>query len=567
MSLILFSLFFNGTIILSEAADTDSIKVRIDRLVQIELDGAVIIEDSVELTTTMSEGTSPLTHFVMGLPSKLERNIFYLSAYDAFGELTVTRGVDLDGFYGIDIQFKEPVDLVKEGPYQFTAVYVLSGLVSFETEFNVSFPLYPILDWETDYYNLTVILPARTLSTATSPNFTNKTGTIGLYLHQILNRTESNIGPLTNASSWITFEHSGSPELLVLLELNELVREIRLDTWGSLRVSDFYIFTNREKEVSTIHLFVPENATDVSVMDVYGPLGRLDSADEDSVKRISINLQWNNREALNRDDKIKLTVNYKLPVSKHIQQNSFDYYTLTADFMNLINRTANKIVVKAVLPEGAKIQTPESDGENIYLTEAINVTRFHDLNFNLGYRYNIFWSSFRPIVWSGISSAFLCVIVFLLRGREKPTPVVITPVPPQVLKKFINYYEERVRMMMELRSMERQVRRGRLSRRRYRARRTSLENRLKRLRKELTSLRPEIAAGGRAYVKLMERLEVAETQLETLEGDIRRVEARYRRGELSAEAQRTLLDEYSSRRDRAERTISEVILRLREELS
>ncbi|MFQ6094618.1 MAG: hypothetical protein ACE5NN_00605 [Candidatus Bathyarchaeia archaeon] len=566
ISLILLSLCFSGTIVRGEAADQDSIKVRIDRLVQIELDGAVIIEDSVKLSTNMSEGSSALTHFVAGLPARLQKSIFYLSAYDALGELSLKRGVDLDGFYGVDVRFRRPIDLVEEGPYQFTVVYVLSELVSFELEFNVSFPLYPILGEDTEYYNLTVILPARTRSVASSPGFTNKTTTIGVYTHQILNRTESNIPPLTNVTSWITFEHSGSPELFLLLELNQLTREIRLDPWGNLQVSDFHQFINRGKRLSTISLFVPKDADDISVLDVYGLLKIGDKVNVDSVKRVSVDLEWNNREALNRDDKIKLTINYKLPLNKYVEQNSFEDYTLTTDFLNLINRTANNVAVKVVLPEGAKVQTPENSSENIYLSEFTNVTRFHNLNFSLKYRYNIFWSSFRPVAWSGISSALLCAILFLLRGRAKPTLIAITPVPPDVLKRFVNSYEERMRIMRRLRSIERQVRRGKLSRRRYRVRRTSLENRLRKLHKQLTDLRLEIAAGGRVYVDLMERLEVAETELETLEGDIRTVEARYRRGELSSEVRHRLLDQYSSRRDRAENTISEVILRLREEL-
>jgi len=165
-----------------------------------------------------------------------------------------------------------------------------------------------------------------------------------------------------------------------------------------------------------------------------------------------------------------------------------------------------------------------------------------------------------------VSSAILCAVIFLLAGRAKPAAIAITPVPAEDLRNFVDSYEERMRIVTELRSMGRQVRRGRLSRRRYRARRSSLDNRLRRLDKELTDLRSKIADAGRTYVDLVQRLEVAETELETVDENIRRVEVRYRRGEISAEARQRLLDEYSSRRDRAESTISQVTLRLREEL-
>ncbi|RLI47641.1 hypothetical protein DRO69_00005, partial [Candidatus Bathyarchaeota archaeon] len=59
---------------------------------------------------------------------------------------------------------------------------------------------------------------------------------------------------------------------------------------------------------------------------------------------------------------------------------------------------------------------------------------------------------------------------------------------------------------------------------------------------------------------------VAETRLMGAETDIRRLEARYRRGEISKEAYRRLLDEYNRRRDGAKTTIEGVLLRLREEI-
>jgi predicted nuclease with TOPRIM domain len=217
------------------------------------------------------------------------------------------------------------------------------------------------------------------------------------------------------------------------------------------------------------------------------------------------------------------------------------------------------------LPEGAKIQA-DSDVGNVYQSEVNNASRFSNMNINLGYRYNILWSSFRPVTWSGVSSAILCAVIFLLSRRAKPAAVAIAPVATEALRNFVDSYEERMRIVTELRSMGRQVRRGRLSRRRYRARRASLDNRLRRLDKELTDLRSKISDAGRTYADLVQRLEVAETELETVDQNIRRVEVRYRRGEISAEARQRLLDEYSSRRDRAESTVSQVTLRLREEL-
>ena len=54
--------------------------------------------------------------------------------------------------------------------------------------------------------------------------------------------------------------------------------------------------------------------------------------------------------------------------------------------------------------------------------------------------------------------------------------------------------------------------------------------------------------------------------LEGAETDIRRVEARYKRGELSKGAYGKLIEEYHRRTERARTTIDGVLLRLREEI-
>jgi len=64
----------------------------------------------------------------------------------------------------------------------------------------------------------------------------------------------------------------------------------------------------------------------------------------------------------------------------------------------------------------------------------------------------------------------------------------------------------------------------------------------------------------------MRQIEVAETELEGAKTDIVRVEARYRRGEVSKETYNRLLAEYHRRRERAKVTIDGVLLRLREEI-
>ena len=73
------------------------------------------------------------------------------------------------------------------------------------------------------------------------------------------------------------------------------------------------------------------------------------------------------------------------------------------------------------------------------------------------------------------------------------------------------------------------------------------------------------SAGGH-YASLMRELEVAETGMNEYEANVKTIEARHSRGELSLEAYRKLLGDYQRRKERSEATINGVLLRLREEI-
>jgi predicted nucleic acid-binding Zn-ribbon protein len=93
-----------------------------------------------------------------------------------------------------------------------------------------------------------------------------------------------------------------------------------------------------------------------------------------------------------------------------------------------------------------------------------------------------------------------------------------------------------------------------------------LQGRVSTLSRDLANLREKIRAAGGKYANMIRQIEVAETTLQGVETDILRVEARYRRGEISKGAYSRLLEEYQRRRERALTTIDEALLRFREEI-
>jgi hypothetical protein len=76
----------------------------------------------------------------------------------------------------------------------------------------------------------------------------------------------------------------------------------------------------------------------------------------------------------------------------------------------------------------------------------------------------------------------------------------------------------------------------------------------------------KMRASGGHYASMMRELEVAEIELNEVETNLRSIEARHSRGELSLEGYRKLLGDYERRREKTETTIDGILLRLREEI-
>lgn len=571
--------------ILTVSAQTDtlsSIDIQVDHTVQIKDGGLVVINDTIRLSTEQGENIEPLQNFSIGFPFKYQSNLVYCFAYDASNtderlEVVLDVGLGRIGFYGVTVLFPgSGINIGDGGSYDFTVVYVFSNLVSFAADgeeavfFTVDFPLYPSITQDVSTCNVTVILPYGANYTASSFEENglafNKTTHD---LHQILNHTESPLESFSYEHAWLKF-YALPDHVLYLISVNEVKRDIVLDEWGHVLLSDSYYMTNEGGSYRPI-VHLPQGAYDVSARDESGDLEvDVEKGNATSYTNVTIYKDIDHKMSAT------FTVSYRLPREIYIRQDSWRDFVLAFSFFEGFDWKISDLTVTIGLPEGAEFQLdachpkPQSVEKGVFQETIVftfyNVTPFHDLGFDLTYRYVIFWASFRPTLWMGVLIAIVCAVVFLWRAPKPPSAPII-PVPTEVLKSFFDSYKEKRRILGELELLEQQVRKRKVSRRRYKVRRRGLESRVSVLSRDLAGLREKIRKAGPRYANTMRQIEAAETELEGAEAAIRRIEIRYRHRELSAETYRTQIAEYNRRRERAKTTIDGVLLRLREEVS
>jgi len=572
--LLIFALLLLSTMALSivnlKAAyaqeSSSPIDVKVNHQITVHDGGLVTISDTVTLSKT-----GELQSFRIGFPYKYKSNVYYVFAYVSPNpEQRLTLDLDIGlgspGFYGVE------VNLTKLESYSFTVVFEFSDLITPRPQegkmFDLDFPVYPGLAQEASVSNTTVFLPP-------NANVTDSNLTFNQTTSYILNIVKQPLAAFTSKTGSITFKPS---ESFSLLEVNEVRRDIVLDEWNELLVSDFYHITNKDAiETATFWALLPQNSYDITAEDELGEnLTVTQNSERDAIKA-TITLET----PIQPYGTVHIFVAFKLPWKDQIRESGWSDFSLNFEFFKPMNLTIRKLTVSIDLPEGAKFAEFQPSNEAIQpnIVEMgifketpsftlSNVSSYQDLDFTVKYSLVIFWSSFRPTLWTGVLVAVIAAIALLWQIRKVPVSVpTALPIHPEELRNYVKTYEEERKILQERESLEVQARRGKIPRRLYRVRSRTLESRLSVLSRDLAMLREKIRVAGPRYAGMMRQIEVAETELQGVEADIRRTEARYRRGEIAAAAYHKLLEDSYRRRDRAKTNIDGVLLRLREEIS
>jgi hypothetical protein len=564
-------------------AETESSSFQIetvDHVVEIRNGGLIVINDTFKLS---AKGNQPfdLLSFRLGFPYIYRHNLEYAYAYEASNiELKVTRDVGLGkiGFYGVKVE----LNIEEQEEYQFTVVFVFSNLITSSPKedkisFNATFPLYPSLTRNVSMVNITITLPSG-VNFVSSPsaekdiNFTRTT--VGAL--QIFNYTKQALDPFAYEPFWFAFE--GTSKDFIILEVEELKRDITIDSWKRVVVSDTYKIISKAGDLGDlaelkIQLF--QGAFEVSAWDELGIPFKEDNLKikpGNATTPTSVTLTFS--PALTRNESAKFRLAYQIPWENIIEQSDWQNYRIRLFLFDDFSWTIRKLVVNLILPEGAEFldPPPRSTLKKEVLQETLtlisyNVTPFQELSGETSYRYNAFWASFRPTLWAGAAVIVLSVLALLWRFPKPEAPIPTIPVKPEELKSYVDAYEEKRRSLRQIEILEEKARKGKIPRRRYKVRKRALESRLSVLSKDLTRLREKLRTASSKYADMMRQIEIAEAELEGIEAGIRHTEARYRRGEISTAAYHRLLEDYYRRRERARTTIDGVLIRLREEIA
>jgi hypothetical protein len=261
-------------------------------------------------------------------------------------------------------------------------------------------------------------------------------------------------------------------------------------------------------------------------------------------------------------------------------------------------------------PEGATIVTPQLSSLDSSATltresfqDTLTVTRdgISYLDYSspesntvqLSYDYNPVWVSFRPTFWVSFLAVVGCVAAVFIRRRkpsekeptitrterlptQQPMPTTssqqaksVEPITGQRIttenvREFTDDYEEKKQLNAELKSLDARAQKGKIPRRQYKVQRRAIEIRLETLTRNINRIKDVFRSSTSLYADLVKQLDSAETDLVEAEENIKKLESRQSKGEISLETYKKNIGDYQKRKDKAESTINGILLRLRE---
>ena len=263
----------------------------------------------------------------------------------------------------------------------------------------------------------------------------------------------------------------------------------------------------------------------------------------------------------------------------------------------------NKATITFTPPEGATITSPQA----VSLDSSSTLTRqtYQDIltitkeslsyvdylvpqqnSIQLSFDYNPVWVSLRPTFWALIIASVGCITIFFVRRHqpkeetyadkterlkrlETETKTItqtkeVEPKTDQIIsadaiREFIDAYEDRKQLNAELKAMDAKAQKGKIPRRQYKVQRAAVETRIEGLTRSIERTKAIFRGGAGTYPDLINQLDLAEADLSEAEENIRTLEVRQSKGEISIESYKKNISDSQKTRDKAESAINGIL--------
>lgn len=541
----------------------------ISREAQINVYGLITIEDEYEVR---NDGGAPVNSFIILEHEQLFPKTTYREVTLGTGENAAFRVLDtlVDVHYQVLVTLPRPV-LPGEScslEYLHTVAHLMTVVRDGDSqEFTLPVPIYPAAINDVTAATTDFTFPAGTVFMEESIAPTNEDGATLTY-------SQDNVDAFSTEFTTIVYVYH-TP---TLLQLDTLTRRIFVDTWGHLKVEERHELQSMGPvSVTTFQFQIPKDATGFEVSDALGGIGghAVSEANADGkTKNVTMNLQIN-RAAIGGYTKFVYDIEYNVPLDPNLRSSWFTHEFEVDVYMSrfqysVFNDTTRVILlggqeVSRVHPQPDSIENSNEGMVLVFNTPA--VSPYHAKTLEVTFRVNPFQVTARLLVFILLLASISTVYVVLRRGisrREKPEMAEEEAIPKRDLRQFIQLFEERNALKLELSKAVENLRRKRMRKKEYNRFLKESNSKIKDIDYEIQPYKDILLDSDKRLVKVVDNLEYLETERSSIRSSIRLLEQRYRRGKLQSRASfERLRDDLQKRIEKINKNIDRAISELK----
>lgn len=363
------------------------------------------------------------------------------------------------------------------------------------------------------------------------------------------------------------------------LEILELNRMIEVSPWGYIKVTDQYLMQNKGYNgITTFDIKIPGASKMVLVSDDLGELIGVSFNPQQNYthlpyRTLSIDLSAN-RVTLTPQSKAKFTIEYHLIFERFSSINwifeSIEFDALLTNYEFLCRDQTITIdiqgsyIINSVSEDPDKLDNSQDSTILVYNDQ--NVTPKHEKLLQFTFTVNLFDILLRPIIFILIFAIVASAYVLIIKNKKDTEGAFITReyVPANEIREFCALYEEKNALYYEIRMAEENAKRKKIAKKQFRNIQSKNSAKIEEINSEITPFKEVLVETNPVFKNIVSKLEILEAERISVEDSMKLLETRYKRGRLpSAAAYRKLMDNFTRREQKINRSIDKLIQHLR----
>ncbi|MCK4280606.1 MAG: hypothetical protein KAX10_00700, partial [Candidatus Lokiarchaeota archaeon] len=434
-----------------------------------------------------------------------------------------------------------------------------------------NFNIYPIIPYMVDSVGILFSHP----QVGEIINVINASGEEGKFEGGYLQFNKKLMHPFYNKSIIGSFTYTETTQL----QINKILRKITFNSLGYIIVDETLTIHNTGAiSISSFSFLIPAVVSEVEVFDYLGPIAgaSLDSEpNPDEVTKDLVISLIQNRVSLDVDSKFDVSIRYQLPYDEYHVFNwlynsiSIDLFLTKCDYVicdqeiQILIDGCENIISITEQPDSF-----ETLGDDLVLifTDDI-VSPLDEKHINIIYTLNLLEILMRPLIFTILFMILFTSFVIITKTKKEELPIDAyrrRDIPIKELRQFFTLYEEKNAIFLNIQLADDDVKRKRLTKKKYLNELKKYDSKLKSLENELTPLKKILEESTKIFVNIFKKLELLEAERFSLKDNINLLENRYKKGKLpSKSAYEKLLGDFLKRREKVRKAIDRQIHELK----